>query len=250
MRRATRIRWFLVLGAVLLLELACQAGWISRHAVVAPSVMFREAVLALSSAKMRHEIFVTLWTVATSFLLSVSVGFVIGVCLHVLPRIRNVLDPFLVSYYSVPTFVLYPVFVVMFGVGRLPLIAIGFVFAVVAMVVNTLDGLSRIPKVYLRTSKVMGLSRWQTLAYVVLPAISPWLLTGVKFSLVYSFISVIAGEFILSGVGIGHQIAFLYQSFFTAQMYGLILLLFVMVGGINMLIWMWEQKIHERRKGR
>lgn len=250
MKQATKIRFVLLLGACLLLELACRIGWISKHAVTPPTIMVQEAINAVSSSTLRYEIFVTLWTVGFAFLLAVTVGFAIGVVLFALPRLRKALDPFLVSYYAVPTFVLYPVFVVLLGVGRIPLVAIGFVFAVVVMIVNTLDGLSRIPRAFTRTAQVMGLTTAQTLFYVVLPAISPWLLTGVKFALVYSFISVIAGEFILSGVGIGYQIAFMYESFFTAKMYGLILLLFFIVGGINMSIWVWEQKIHERRKGR
>ena len=71
-----------------------------------------------------------------------------------------------------------------------------------------------------------------------------------KLAVAYSFIGVIAGEFVLSGAGIGHEIAFAYNSFDNRMMYGLILLLFGIVGSINMLLWTWERRLYARRAGR
>ena len=79
--------------------------------------------------------------------------------LHRLPRLRRALDPLLASYYAVPTFVFYPLFIVLFGLNRWPLVAIGFLFAVVAVCINTLDGLERVPRVFAAHRAVMRLSR-------------------------------------------------------------------------------------------
>ena len=80
-------------------------------------------------------------------MLSLIVGSAAGLLLHKATRLRRALDPLLASYYAVPTFVFYPLFIVLFGLNRWPLIAIGFLFAVVAVIINTLDGLARIPRV-------------------------------------------------------------------------------------------------------
>ena len=45
-------------------------------------------------------------------------------------------------------------------------------------------------------------------------------------------------------------IAFAYNSFDNRMMYGLIVLLFALVGGINTLLWKWEQRLYARRAGR
>lgn len=250
MSRAGLIRLLVILAAVVLLEAACELGWVSRMAVIPPTAMAEGAWKALNSDETRGELVLTLWTVAASIVLAILAGFAFGVVLHRLPRLRRALDPFLASYYAVPTFVFYPFFIVLFGLNRWPLIAIGFVFAVVAVAINTLDGLSRVPRAFLRTAQVMRLSRWQTLTRIVLPAASPWLFTGAKFAVAYSFIGVIAGEFVLSGAGIGHAIAFAYNSFDNRTMYGLMLVLFVIVGTINMSLWTWERKLYARRGGR
>ena len=62
----------------------------------------------------------------------------------------------------------------------------------------------------------------------------------------YSFIGVIAGEFVVSGAGMGHAIAFAYNSFDNRMMYGLIVLLFAIVGSINTLFWTVERRLYAR----
>jgi NitT/TauT family transport system permease protein len=88
------------------------------------------------------------------------------------------------------------------------------------------------------------------LIHVILPAAAPWFFTGAKFAVAYSFIGVIAGEFVVSGAGVGHAIAFAYNSFDNRMMYGLIVLLFVVVGGINTVLWSWERRLYARLAGR
>lgn len=250
MTRAGRIRLVVIGGAVAALEIACRAGLIDRHAVIPPSEMVRGAWRVLGTEEARSHLALTLATVAQSLVLAIVLGFALGVVLHLLPRLRRALDPFLASYYAVPTFVFYPVFIVLFGLNRWPLVAIGFLFAVVAMAINTLDGLMRVPVVFLRTARVMKLTGWQVLARIVLPAAAPWLFTGLKFAVAYSFIGVIAGEFVQAGGGIGFAIAFAYNSFDNLSMYGLMILLFGIVGTLNMSLWTWERRLYARRGGR
>ena len=247
MTRPGKYRWALIVATLALLESACRLGFFSRQTIIAPTAMAAGAWQALDSAEMRGHILITLASVAQSIVLAIVVGFALGALLYRLPRLRRTLDPFLASYYAVPTFVFYPVFIVLFGLNRWPLVAIGFLFAVVAVIISTLDGLSRVPRGVRRAAKVMKLTPAQHLFFITLPAAAPWLFTGAKFAVVYSFIGVIAGEFVLSGAGLGHAIAFAYNSFDNAMMYGLMLLLFLIVGGINMQLWMWEQRLYARR---
>ena len=150
----------------------------------------------------------------------------------------------------VSALVFYPLFIVLFGLNRWPLIAIGFIFAVVAMMLNTLHGFEQVPRVLRRAARAMRLSPMQTLRHVTLPACAPHLFNGLKLAIVYSFIGVIAGEFVLSGAGLGHRISFAYNNFDNATMYGLMLLLLAFVGALNLLLYGWERRIDLRRGGR
>ncbi len=253
MSRITRAGWIRLLAVSLLmlaLELACSAGWIDPVAVIAPSQMVAGAWHLLASGRYNQPILLTLSNVAMAGSLAVVVGFALGWLLYRLPRLRRAADPLLASYYAVPTFIFYPLFIVLFGLTRWPLVAIGFIFAVVAMALNTLQGFERVPQVMRRTAQAMRLSHYQTLFRVVLPSCAPYLFTGLKLSIVYAFIGVIAGEFVLSGAGLGFEIAFAYNSFDNATMYGLMILLLGFVGGLNMLLYTWERRIFLRRGGR
>ena len=77
----------------------------------------------------------TLGNLGAAIGLSVIGGFLLGVAVHAVPRVRRALDPIFTSYYSVPTFVLYPLLIVFFGIGPTSLIVLGALFGIVAMIV-------------------------------------------------------------------------------------------------------------------
>jgi NitT/TauT family transport system permease protein len=247
MSRAGKIRVALIAAAVAVLEAACRAGWIDPVALIAPSQMLLGAWKLLASGEYQADMLLTLENVGLALVLSLVFGFVGGIVLYRLPWLRRAADPLLASYYAVPTFMFYPLFIVLFGLNRWPLVAIGFLFGVVAMMLNTLNGLERVAPVLNKTARAMRLSRAQEIALVTLPACAPYIFTGVKLAIVYSFIGVIAGEFVLSGAGFGFKISYAYNNFDNPTMYGLMLLLLVFVGSVNMLLYFWERRLYARQ---
>jgi NitT/TauT family transport system permease protein len=245
--RVVLLRAAVVAGAVLLLEAASRLGWIDPVSFIPPSRMAASAWTILATGTYNTDIMLTLSAAGLAVLMAVVFGFLFGVLLFKLPRLRRVLDPLLLSYYAVPIFVLYPMLIVLFGLNRWPLVALGFLFAVVAMAVNTLNGLERVPAVLLRTARMLRMGRANEVRLITLPASLPFVFTGVKLAIVYAFIAVIGGEFVLSGAGFGYQIAYAYNNFDNPTMYGLMLLLLLFVGTINLLLHSAEQRLYQRR---
>lgn len=237
----------LIVGAVALLELLCRTRVISPLTLLAPSAMAMAMVRLIASGQVTEDIERTFATVAIAFSASVVVGVATGAVLHAVPRLRRAMDPLLASYYAVPFFVFYPVLVAFFGLNLMPLVAIGFAAAMVAMALSTLNGLDRVPAVLIKVARMHRLGRLRTLSLIVVPAAAPSLLTGMKLALAYAFISIIAGEFILSGKGIGYQIAYAYNNFDNKTMYGLMLFVLLVATGMNTLLHMWEQRLLRRR---
>src|SRR5260221_552872 len=250
MSRAGWIRTAIVVGAVLLLEALCRTGVIKPLTLIAPWAMVVALAGLIQSGKIPADVTRTLGNVGLAFVAAVVVGFVAGVLIHGVPRLRRALDPLFASYYAVPFFVFYPLFIVIFGLNDLPIVVIGFLFAVVAMVINTLNGLDRIPAVLLKVGRTYHLGPWRTALLIKLPATAPYLFTGVKLAVAYAFIGVIAAEFILSGSGLGYSIAYAYNNFDNRTMYALMLLILVVITGLNMVLHVWEQRLHQRRGGR
>jgi NitT/TauT family transport system permease protein len=241
------LRIAVVLVLVTALEALCRTGVIGRLTMIPPS----EMVLALIAIVLHADWFWTDFTYTVRNLVAAAVasivlGYALGLVIHAMPRVRRVLEPVLLSYYSVPTFVFYPLLIVVFGIGPLSLIALGTVFAVVAMVMSTLTAIDRIPRGLFKVARITRLTWLQTLIYVKLPAAAPHLFTGVKLAVIYAVIGVIAGEFIVSTAGIGRRIAFAYNDFDNRTMYGMLLLVISLVVALNAVLHSLERRLHRR----
>ena len=245
--KATLIRTVVLVGAVAALEIACRSGASPATMVIAPSAMVAALVSTMQADDFADNVRQTLSAVGIALALSIVGGFAIGFVLHSVPVLRRALNPFLAAYYAIPHFAFYPLLIVIFGLGSAPLIVLATLFAMVAMIVATLSGLDRVPRVLLKTARVHRLSLAQEIWRVRLPAAAPHLLSGVKLAVSYSFIGVIAGEFILSTSGIGHEIAFAYDNFDNPHMYALILFVLLIVTAFNMAVYTYERRLARRR---
>jgi len=100
---------------------------------------------------------VTLGNVAASIAAALIVGIIAATIVHALPAVRRVLEPLFGTYYAIPMFAFYPLLIVLFGLGNLPQVAIGFLLGVMAVVINTLNGLDRVPHVFDKVAHVLRL---------------------------------------------------------------------------------------------
>jgi NitT/TauT family transport system permease protein len=233
-------------GTFVALEILCRFGVIPRATMIAPSEMVAALWQILLSGRANSDIAFTVINTTAAIALSVLFGFALGAILHALPRARRAVEPLLSAYYAVPVFVFYPLLIVAFGVGRTALIVMGAMFGIVAMIVNTIVGLDRVPASIAKTATVLRLNPIRRLLLVRLPAASPHLVTGLKLAVAYSVIGIVAGEFILATAGIGKRIAFGYQDFDNRTMYGMLLLLLILVVAINVPLSHWEKRLHHR----
>jgi NitT/TauT family transport system permease protein len=236
-----------VAALVLLLEALCRFGVIKPLTMIPPSEMVIEMVDQLAEGEVITDIAQTVGEVLASFAVSVLAGFALGALIQSRGRVRRAIAPVLASWYAVPFFVFYPLLVALFGLNSLPLIAIGVVIATPAMMLSTLTGLDRVPRVLRKVALVHGMTRLEEIRCIILPSAAPHLFTGLKLAFAYSFIGVIAGEFILSGSGLGHGVSYAYESFETRKMYALMLLVLLVAVGVNGLLQAWETRLATRR---
>jgi NitT/TauT family transport system permease protein len=228
-----RIRLGVIAGFIALVETLCRLKIIPATVMIAPSEMAGALAAILVSGQFNGDIASSTGNVAAAAVISVVLGFVAGLVIHAWPALRGAVEPLLASYYAIPTFMFYPVFIIVFGLGNRAIIAIAVLLAVVAMITATLNGLDRIPQVLRKTARIYRMSRLSRALLIDLPAAAPYLFTGVKLSVAYAFIGVIASEFILSGSGLGYAIAYAYNNFQNREMYALMLLILVMATVVN-----------------
>ena len=247
MSRVGLIRLAVIVVAVGALELACRTGMIDHRVIIPPSEMTDALVRLLASGRANDAMIRTFGIVIAAVALAVVLGFILGLIVHALPRVRQALDPLFATYYAVPIFIFYPVMVAIFGLSPLPILLIGVANAVVVMIIATLNGLDRVPRVLTKVARVHRMGTVATALRLKLPAAAPHLFTGVKLATSYGFIAVIASEFILAPAGLGRVISDAYSDFNNRQMYALLLLLIVVATVVNMWLHAVDQHWAERR---
>lgn len=247
MRYAALLRILVLLALVAVLEALCRTGYITNFTMQPPTRIVQDLWHILTSGKLNRAIAKTLTNAGIAFALALAIGIVTALLIHARKLVREALDPLFATYYAIPVIAFYPLFVILFGLGDGPQIIIAFMLGVVAVIVNTLNGLDRVPRVLLKTARVARMSPSATALKVTLPFAMPYILTGAKFAIAYSLIGIIGSEFIMSRDGMGFEIAFAYTNFDNAVMYPLILLVLLVSITANLALVAWEKRILGRR---
>jgi NitT/TauT family transport system permease protein len=247
MTRAAVFRLVLVVATIVLLELLCRMGLIDRLTMQPPSEVVRDLGVLLVSGRMNGAMLKTFVNVAVAAILAVVAGVIFAAGIHRYRAVRQGLEPLFATYYAIPVYAFYPMLIILFGLGDVPQILIGFMLSVVAVIVNTLSGLDRVSPVLLKTARVYRLGPIATARKITLPSAAPYLLTGARLAVAYAFIGVIGAEFIMSQTGIGYEISFAYNNFDNKVMYPLILLILVVSVLVNASLSRWEKALLQRR---
>jgi NitT/TauT family transport system permease protein len=246
-RNVTLVQIGIVAGFVLLLEALCAAGVIDRITMPPPHRIVVDFVKLLVVGKLWPEIGKSMGNVLIAFAVAYVLGIAIGTVLHGYKAVRDTLDPLFATYYAIPVFAFYPLFIVMFGLGDGPQVLIGILLGIVAVVVTTLNGLDRVPPVLRKTARVARLGPVATALRVTLPFCAPYLVAAAKLALAYAFIGVIGSEFIMAKSGMGYEIGYAYTNFDNATMYPLILLILILAIVMNGALTQWEKALLARR---
>src|SRR3954468_24009177 len=245
---AGRVRFALALALVLLLEALCRFGVIDRFAMIPPSEILWHLGKILVGGTMWPAIAKTLTNVAIACVSAIVAGVILGTLIHRRPGLRETLDPLFAAYYAIPVYAFYPLFIVIFGLGDVPQVLIGFMLGLAAVIVNTLNGLDRVPRALMKTARIHRLRPVATALQISLPYAAPYIFTGVKLAVAYSFIGVIGAELIMSRTGLGYEIGFAYNNFDNAVMYPLIVLVLAIAATVNTMFFLWEKKMLVRRR--
>jgi nitrate/nitrite transport system permease protein len=78
-----------------------------------------------------------------------------------------------------------------------------FICSIWPMILNTAQGVQRVPQDYLNVARVLALSEWKVITRILFPAVLPYMLTGVRLSVGTAWLVIVAAEMLTGGKGIG-----------------------------------------------
>jgi len=224
----------LATGLIALLVLAWQ-GVASLHSV--DDLTLASPAETLDALREDHSLLldnarVTLVEVLLGLAISVAAGVLFAVSMHLVRPLRDAAYPLLVGSQAIPIVVLAPLFVLAFGYGIGPKLAIVALICFFPITVNLLDGLRSAPPELLKLMRSMGASRLRTLRSVELPAALPSLFSGLKIAASVSVIGAVFGEWAGAEEGLGRLVLLGNNQLQTPRVYAGIVILTVMAVGL------------------
>ncbi|PLT34456.1 ABC transporter permease [Bacillus sp. V5-8f] len=247
MKRDRLTQILIIVSLLVLYEVSTRSQWLDSFTFIPFSTMFMNMIENLTNPEyVTNHFAVTALEIITSFIGAILFGILFGVILWRSEFAHHVLQPYLMLFYAIPFFALYPIFISILGIGPLPVVMIGLFFSLPAVITNTAIGFREIRKVLVKVGRSCNLSFRQMLIHIYFPAAWPSIFTGIKLAAAYSIIGVIATEFILSSRGLGYTISYAYNNFDMNGMYGSVLLVIMIALIVNVVLGYIESRAYRR----
>jgi NitT/TauT family transport system permease protein len=144
--------------------------------------------------------------VGSGFLLAVCVAVPVGLWMGWVPSVHRTLNPIFQILRPISPIAWIPIAILWFGVGDASPIYLIFMSSVFPMVVQTTAGVHAIEKRYLRAAENFGVSRATLFKQVVIPAVLPQVIVGMRIGLGVAWLVVVAAEMIALRSGLGYMI--------------------------------------------
>ncbi|HBA40067.1 MAG TPA: hypothetical protein DCZ05_10090 [Deltaproteobacteria bacterium] len=141
-----------------------------------------------------------------------------------------------------PSVAIIPVAILFLGIGDAMMVAVTVYACAWPILINTIAGVKNIDRTLINTARTFGLGRWKALRKIVLPAASPYIVTGLRVSLAIALILVTTSEMIVGVSGLGFFILDEERSLRTDNMYAGIFLVALLGYGLNRLFLVLEKR--------
>ena len=215
-------------------------------AITSPWRTIAYAGTLLGSAFFWGHVAATALAFAYSLTISAVLGVLLGLVLGMRRFAGDVMEPLIAALYTIPKVTLYPVILLLFGLGISAKVAFGVLHGMVPVIMFTLSAVKNIPPVLLRTAAALRLTRWQTATTVLAPAVMPEIVSGLRVGFSLCLLGVLIGEMFSSQRGLGFLIINGINSHNVRMTTAVTLLVVVVAVALNgALLWL-DARLHHK----
>lgn len=180
-----------------------------------------------------EHIAASLLRVAAGFLLAVVIGVPLGLWMGWVRGVYDTLNPVFQILRPISPIAWIPIAILWFGVGNASPVYLIFISSVFPMIVQTTAGVHTIEKRYLWAAENFGVSRYTLFTRVVIPAVLPQVIVGMRIGLGVAWLVVVAAEMIALRSGLGFLIM---DSRNAGNRYDLVIAAMIIIGLIGLLL--------------
>ncbi|GAB7554818.1 ABC transporter permease [Novosphingobium sp. 11B] len=199
-------RWLSPLLLLAVLEAGSRSGLIPERTLAAPSQVLATLWAMTVSGELTDNLAVSFLRIIAGLAIGVTTGIVLALVAGLSRQGEVAVDPLMQIKRTIPTLALTPLFIVWFGIGETPKIALIAFASIFPVYLNLYGGIRGIDVRLLEGARSLGLSRAAQVWHVILPGALPALLVGLRYSLSVSVLVLVVAEQINATAGLGYLI--------------------------------------------
>jgi sulfonate transport system permease protein len=187
-------------------EVLAVAGVLGPTYAPAPTAIARTAGHLWQQGVLGPDLEISLRRAAVGFVLGLSLGIVTGVIGGLLRSGEHLFNGIVQIFNTIPILAILPVMIVFFGIGEEPKVLIIAFGAFVPMYLNLFAAIRGVDQRLIEMAQTTGAGRRRLVSRVLFPGAMPGFLVGLRFSLAYSILGLVAAETVNANSGIGYLI--------------------------------------------
>ncbi|NSW52390.1 MAG: ABC transporter permease [Anaerolineae bacterium] len=225
----------LVFAVVLLLvwEAASATGFISRLFFPPPSAIVQTLITMTLDGRLPTHTAATVIRISLGVMMGIVPGTIFGILMGWSRRLREIFDPIIAATHPIPKIAIFPLVLIIFGIGELSKVVVVAISAFFPALINTMTGVFQLDPVYFEVAHNYGAGRWKTFTRVLLPGSLPHILSGTRLGLNTGLMVAIAVELISAKTGLGVLVWFSWQTLRVEELYATLVVVSVMGMAIN-----------------
>jgi len=236
-------RYGLVLAFLALWQISSSRGWVN-PAVFPPLDVIVSALWSnISSGALVDDIAISLQRAGIAFAAAVAVGIPLGLVMGQARIVEQALDPLFQFFRQTSALALYPVFILLLGLGETSKVFVIFWATLFPLLLSTIGGVKEVDTKLVEMARTYGASRFAIFRRVVLPASVPAIFVGLRLSATTALLLLIAAEMIGANKGIGFQVMNAQYNFQIPLMFAAILLLALLGLAANAVLVLLQRKL-------
>jgi ABC-type nitrate/sulfonate/bicarbonate transport system permease component len=200
-------------------------GILNPRLIPPPGAVFTTTWTAITQGTMINDVTQTLGRVVLSFLIAAGIGVPIGIVIGANERIYRSAE-FLIDFFrSTPATAMFPLFMLLFGLGDQGKIALAAFSALLIIVFNVAYGVLNARKTRIMAARSMGAGRIRIFADVIFLETLPQTFVGLRAGVSLALVVIVVAEMFIGGMdGMGHRIMDDQMSYNLKDMYGSLIL--------------------------
>ena len=227
-----------VMGVVVVWELTGRTGLLFPELFPSVIGILQSFWIYVTTPLLIPHLKASLYEVGGGLFLGALCGIPLGIIVGSQRSLMRVMEPIILYLAVVPKIIIFPIFILFLGIGTGSKLAVGAIAAFFPIVLLTIAGMREVKPVYLDVARTLRASRLQLATKVYLPAITGYVFTGVRISLGASVTGALLAETKVAKAGLGFMIVEYYSQFRMADMYSLLLFIFILAAAAN-----WAMKL-------